>query len=186
MNITKERTGLDKKFWSLAQEVVRAQNLELYDLEYLPGQKLLRLYIMDPQTQTAVIEDCIRVDHAMTPYFESETWMPEEVTLEVGSPGVYRHVNSLAHFQMGIGEIHAVSIVGTLDENLNPDLSKKLRSAKKFRGQLIEAKPDAIVLSVEDHRVTIPLSAIKKAQLDPDFEQILSQANKNQSSQEEL
>lgn len=184
MDITKERIGLEKKFWTLALDVVRAQELELYDLEYLPGQHLLRLYIMNPETKSAVIEDCIKVDHALTPYFESETWMPEEVTLEVGSPGVYRNVNSLAHFQMGIGEIHSVTIMGSLDEGLNPAVPKKISAAKKFRGELLEAKPDLIILKIEDYKVSIHLSAIKKAQVDPDFDQILSNANKNQQGRE--
>lgn len=182
MDITKERLGLEKKFWTLALEVVRAQDLELYDLEYLPGQHLLRLYIMNPETKSAVIEDCIKVDHALTPYFETEAWMPEEVTLEVGSPGVYRHVSSLAHFQMGLGETHTVTITGSLDESLNPSLPKKVAGSKKFTGVLVEVKPDQIVLNVEDHKVLINLSSIKKAQVDPDFEQILSNANKNQQS----
>lgn len=184
MDITKERTGLEKKFWALALEVVRAQELELYDLEYLPGQHLLRLYIMNPETKSAVIEDCIKVDHALTPYFESETWMPEEVTLEVGSPGVYRHVSSLAHFQMGIGEIHTVTIMGNLDEKLNSQLPRKISGSKKFTGELVEVRPDLIVLNVENEKVVIALSSIKKAQVDPDFEQILSNANKNQQGPE--
>jgi ribosome maturation factor RimP len=184
MDITKERIGLEKKFWSLALDVVRGQELELYDLEYLPGQHLLRLYIMNPETKSAVIEDCIKVDHAMTPFFESETWMPEEVTLEVGSPGVYRNVNCLAHFQMGVGEIHSVTIMGALDETVNPALPKKIAGAKKFRGELLEVKPELIVLDIEDHKVSIHLSAIKKAQVDPDFDQILSNANKNQQGRE--
>ncbi len=184
MDITKERIGLEKKFWTLALEVVRGQELELYDLEYLPGQHLLRLYIMNPETKSAVIEDCIKVDHAMTPFFETEVWMPEEVTLEVGSPGVYRNVNSLAHFQMGLGEIHSVTIMGSVDEVLNPGLPKKIVGAKKFRGELLEVKPELIVLNIEDHKVSIQLSAIKKAQVDPDFDQILSNANKNQKGTE--
>jgi len=180
MDITKERIGLEKKFWSLALEVVRAQSLELYDLEYLPGQHLLRLYIMNPETKSAVIEDCIKVDHALTPYFESETWMPEEVTLEVGSPGVYRHVNCLAHFQMGLGEIHSITIMGNLDEKLNPGLPKKILGLKKFRGELMKVVPDSISLKVDGLEVCIPLAIVKKAQVDPDFDQILSNANKNQ------
>jgi ribosome maturation factor RimP len=181
MDIVKERTGLEKKFWTLAQEVVRAQQLELYDLEYLPGQHLLRLYIMHPETKSADIQDCVKVDHALTPYFESETWMPEEVTLEVGSPGVYRHVSCLAHFQMGLGEMHAVTIMGNLDETLNPGVPKKIMGNKKLRGKLIEVKPDSITLAVEGFNVLIRLATIKKAQVDPDFEELLSKANNNVS-----
>lgn len=181
MDIIKERSGLEKKFWELSLKVVRDQGLELYDLEHLPGQKLLKLYIMNPETKSAVIEDCIKVDHALTPFFESEDWMPQEVTLEVGSPGVYRHVNSLAHFQMGLGETHSVTIMGNLDESLNPDLPKKSLSMKKIRGELVEVKPEAVVLKVDKFKVTVRLSSIKNAKVDPDFDELMNKANNNQT-----
>ncbi len=177
MDIIKNRTGVEKKFWDLCLAVVREQGLELYDLDYLPGQKLLRLFIMNPETKTAVIEDCIKVDHALTPFFESEAWMPEQVTLEVGSPGVYRQVVGLAHFQLGIGETHAVTIMGSLSEALNPGLAKKFSAAKKFRGVLSEVRPDAVVLNCDGTNITIPLSAIKSAQVDPDFNELMNRAN---------
>ena len=59
MDIVKNRIGVEKKFWELCLSVVQEQGLALYDLEFLPGQKLLRLYIMNPETKSAVIEDCI-------------------------------------------------------------------------------------------------------------------------------
>lgn len=184
MDITKNRLGVEKKFWELCVPVVQGQGLSLYDLEFLPGQKLLRLYVMNPETRSAVIEDCIKVDHALTPFFETETWMPAEVTLEVGSPGVYRHVASLAHFQMGLGETHSVTIMGSLDAALNPGAPKKILAAKKFTGELLEATPAAVVLDTDDGKVTIALSSIKNAQVDPDFEELMNKAETNTTSQE--
>lgn len=182
MDIVKNRIGVEKKFWELCLSVVQEQGLALYDMEFLPGQKLLRLYIMNPETKSAVIEDCIKVDHALTPFFESETWMPAEVTLEVGSPGVYRHVSSLAHFQLGLGETHAVTIMGNLDPQLNPGAPKKILSAKKFRGTLTEVRPDAVTLNTRDGSVVIAFASIKNAQIDPDFEELMTKAeSKNQT-----
>ncbi len=184
MDIVKNRIGVEKKFWELCVPVVKAQGLELYDLEYLSGQKLLRLYIMNPETKSAVIDDCVKVDHALTPFFETEEWMPAEVTLEVGSPGVYRHVACMAHFQVGLGEIHAVTIMGNLDSKLNPVASKKLLAAKKFRGELKEVKPEAIVLKTDDGDVVIGFQSIKNAQVDPDFEEIMKKAKQNTASEQ--
>jgi ribosome maturation factor RimP len=185
MDITKNRLGVEKKFWELCVPVVQEQGLALYDLEFLPGQKLLRLYIMNPETKSAVIEDCVKVDHALTPFFESETWMPAEVTLEVGSPGVYRHVNSLAHFQLGLGETHAVTIMGSLDPVANPGAPKKVLAAKKFRGELLEVRPDAIVIETDDGNVTLAFASIKNAQVDPDFEDIMKNAKNNSPEEAE-
>ena len=187
MDITKNRLGVEKKFWELCLSVVQDQGLALYDLEFLPGQKLLRLYIMNPETKSAVIEDCIKVDHALTPFFESEEWMPAEVTLEVGSPGVYRHVYGLDHFKMGLGETHSVTIMGNLDPMLNVGAPKKVLSSKKFNGELVEATPAGVVLETDDGRVTIAFASIKNAQVDPDFEELMNKAKEtdtNPTSQE--
>ncbi len=183
MDVTKARTGTEKKFHDLCGPVVRSLGYLLYDLEYLASQKLLRLYIMDPATKSAVIEDCVKVDNALTPAFESEEWIPEEVVLEVGSPGVYRHVNSLAHFQMGLGEVHEVVITGQLDAVANPGLPKALASAKKFRGELKEATPASVVLVVDGKDVKIPFAQIKKAGLDPDFGALMQKATQNEKEQ---
>jgi len=184
MDIVKNRLGVEKKFWELCLSVVQEQGLALYDLEFLPGQKLLRLYIMNPTTKSAVIEDCIKVDHALTPFFETEEWMPAEVTLEVGSPGVYRHVSSLAHFQMGVGETHAVTIMGNLDAELNPGAPKKILAAKKFRGKLTEVRPEAVKLVTSDGEVVIGLASIKNAQIDPDFNELMNKAETQMTSHE--
>src|SRR5690606_32231730 len=116
MEINQERSGLEKKFFLMCEPVVQEAGYRLYDLEYITSQKLLRLYIQDPRTGSALIDDCVKVDHALTEPFEKETWIPEDVVLEVSSPGVYRHLANLEHFQMSIGEIIAVVIMGQLSD----------------------------------------------------------------------
>lgn len=176
MDAVKTRAGLEQKLYELCLPVVREQGYLLYDLEYLANQKLLRLYIMNPETKSAVIEDCVKVDHALSPAFEAATWVPEEIVLEVSSPGVYRHVNSLAHFQTGLGETHAVTIMGQLDQSLNPDAPKKLFAVKKFRGTLKDAAPSAVTLDTEDGIVKLTFAQIKSASLDPDFNELMKNA----------
>lgn len=181
MDAVKNRIGLEKKLHELCLPVVREQGYLLYDTEYIASQKLLRLYIMNPETKSAVIEDCVKVDHALGPAFEAADWVPEEIVLEVSSPGVYRHVDSLTHFQAGLGEVHAVTITGTLDAPAVAHLPKKAQGAKKFRGTLVEATPTHVKLETEDGLVSVPFQQIKSASLDPDFEQLMQKANKKDS-----
>ena len=102
MDIHRERTGVEKKFYHMCEPVVQEAGYRLYDMEYVPTSKVLRLYIQDPRTGSAVIDDCVKVDHALSPAFETETWIPEDVVLEVSSPGVYRHLSTLEHFKTSI------------------------------------------------------------------------------------
>lgn len=168
MVLREERSGMDKKFFELCQKVVSAEGLEIYDLDYLPGSHELRLYIQNPETGTAVIEDCIKIDKAMTPFIEEEEWMPSELTLEVSSPGVYRNLTSLEHFKTVEGQNVQLTLKKKLDDDLE-GLPKKLKGQKKIIGTLIEVLEEGIALEIEDLRIDLKYDEIKKANLEVDI-----------------
>lgn len=162
MVLREERTGIDKKFFELCSKVVEGEGLKVYDMDYLPGSHELRLYIQDPETGSAVIEDCIKVDKAMTPFIDEEEWMPSELTLEVSSPGVYRNLTSLDHFQSCEGELLQL----TTKQKLGDEFSKKLKGQKKFLCRLIKANEDGIEVELDEKNVTFKYEEIKKANLE--------------------
>jgi len=166
--LREERSGMDKKFFELCQKVVSAEGLEIYDLDYLPGSHELRLYIQNPETGTAVIEDCIKIDKAMTPFIEEEEWMPSELTLEVSSPGVYRNLTSLEHFKTVEGQNVQLTLKKKLDDDLE-GLPKKLKGQKKIIGTLIEVLEEGIAIEIEDLRIDLKYDEIKKANLEVDI-----------------
>jgi len=169
MDIQQERNGLEKKFYLLCGPVVQEDGYRLYDLEYVTGQKLLRLYIQDPRTGSALIDDCVKVDHALSEPFEKEDWIPEEVTLEVSSPGVYRHISNLEHFKMSLGEIVSVVILGQLSDDQTVGAPKGIKGEKKFRGKLIEANEEHFVIEVKSFSLKLNYKQTKKVNLDPDL-----------------
>jgi ribosome maturation factor RimP len=169
MDIDRERVGLEKKFLLMCEPVVQEAGYRLYDLEYITSQKLLRLYIQDPRTGSALIDDCVKVDHALNPAFEEENWIPEDVVLEVSSPGVYRHLTNREHFKTSLGEIISVVIIGQLSSEQVKDAPKGLAGEKKFRGELKEVLEDGFMMIVKDFPLTIKFNQLKKANLDPDL-----------------
>ena len=172
MDIQRERTGLEKKFYLMCEPVVQEAGYRLYDLEYIATQKVLRLYIQDPSTGSAVIEDCVKVDNALSPAFETETWIPEDVVLEVSSPGVYRHISNLEHFKMSVGEIIAVVIMGQLSEEQLKNAPKGIKGEKKFRGKLLEVHGDNFTVEVKNFPLKLTYTQIKKVNLDPDLKSV--------------
>lgn len=172
MDIDRERVGLEKKFLHMCEPVVQEAGYQLYDLEYVTGQKILRLYIQDPRTGSALIEDCVKVDHALSPAFETEQWIPEDVVLEVSSPGVYRHLTNREHFKMSIGELIAVVIMGQLTEEQTEGAPKGIKGEKKFRGKLLEEKEDGFVVEVNNFPLNINFKQVKKVNLDPDLKSV--------------
>lgn len=168
MELFKDRSGIEAKFFNLCQQVAKDNGYILYDLEYLVGSRLLRVYIMNETTKSALIEDCIKVDHALTPYFETETWMPKEITLEVSSPGIYRQLREKDHFKQSVGQ----KVSAVLSKNLTGDdyigMPKSITAEKKLKGELIEMADEAIYLKIDKYKVMVPFNNIKRANLEAD------------------
>lgn len=164
-----ERTGIDKKFFELCSKVVVTEGLKLYDMDYLPGSLELRLYIYNPETNTAVIEDCVKIDHALTPYFESEQWMPQEISLEVSSPGVFRTLKTVEHFKMAEGEKVAMVLKGKLEKDAHPEAPKSILNDKKIMAQLKAASEDGVKLEEEGYEFELKYEEIKKANIEKDL-----------------
>ena len=159
MDISLTRTGKEAKFFDIAQTIVKDQGLTLYDLEYLKGSSTLRVYIMDEQTGSAVIEDCVKVDKAFTPYCEEEDWIPNDFVLEVSSPGVYRHLRCLEHFEWA------------KDERVSLTLTKQVKGQNKLTGNIKEVRAESVVMDLADEEVEVNYIDIKKAILDPELHQ---------------
>ena len=156
----------------MCEPVVQEAGYRLYDLEYVTTQKLLRLYIQDPRTGSALIDDCVKVDNALTEPFEKEEWIPEDVVLEVSSPGVYRHLANLEHFKMSIGEMLMVVIMGQLTEEQTKDAPKGIKGEKKFRGKLLEASEEGFTIEVKNFPLKLNYKQVKKVNLDPDLKSV--------------
>lgn len=173
LGINQTKAGLEAKFYELCDKLVSENDLSLYDLDYISSNHTLRIFIMNPETQTAVVEDCIKIDHALTPFVEEADWMPEELTVEVSSPGIFRALKTTTHFELSVGERVSVTIMGSLSEEIEEKLPKKLKSQKTFIGELIAVNEKEIEINVEDKnkKILVPFdfSLIKKAQWEPKF-----------------
>lgn len=172
MDIDIKRTGLEQKFFLMCEPIVIEAGYRLYDLEYLSNQKLLRLYIQDPRTGSALIDDCVKVDHALSPAFEAEEWIPEDIVLEVSSPGVYRHVSTREHFHLALNEIILVVITGNLSDEQVQGAPKGIKGEKKFRGTLLSVGEEGFSMEVKGFELILNYKQIKKVNLDPDLNSV--------------
>ena len=169
MELNKAKTGVALKLHELTKEIVQECGLELYWDEYITGSSTLRVFVMDSSTNSAVIEDCIKVDRAFSPHCETAEWIPNDFVLEVSSPGVYRSLKTLNHFELVKEQIIEVSISGNLNMPEGITLSKSAMKAKKIRGLLKEVNNENINIEIEDQVIEVSFAQIKKANLDPDL-----------------
>ncbi len=172
MELTKERTGIEKRLYELTTKVVEECGYVLYDMDYITGSKTLRVFIMDPATKSAVIEDCVKVDHGFTPYMEDESadWIPDDIVLEVSSPGAFRNVRTMDHLALSVGERVALTLRKELGELVQADLDKKTVKAKKLLAILKEYDEETVTLDLDDEfELKISYKDIKKVNLEPEI-----------------
>lgn len=182
MQLVKERQGMEKKFFELCSKLVEDHGFSLYGLDYRPGQQMLCLFIENPETKTAVLDDCVLIDRAMTPFVEEESWMPSELTLEVSSPGVYREIFEGIQFKDLIGERISLNLTPKLDSSMvistgDAKEMKKWMGQKKVMAYLVEFDEDTgkLVISPEKNssaKFAVTLEDIKKANVEPAWEDI--------------
>ncbi len=98
-----ERTGIEKKLFNACDQVISSEGYQFYDFEYFASQKIMRVFIMDPETNSADLDDCVKIDRALTPIFEDNEWIPEDIVLEVSSPGIYRKLKTKSHYEQSLG-----------------------------------------------------------------------------------
>lgn len=169
MVLKEEKKGIEKKFFDLCEGVVHNLGLRIYDLDYDPRRSFLRLYILNPQSKTALLEDCINVDQALTPFIDNESWISESLVLEVSSPGVFRHLKTKEHFKEGVGEWVALVLSRHWGEDKRESIPASYFKKKKLRGILKSAGDESLILEQPDAELEIFYQEIKKANIDPDL-----------------
>ncbi len=163
-----ELSNMEHKFSDLCHSVVAECGLELYSFNYNTGSAVLQVLIMDPATGSAVIEDCIKVDHAFTPHLESE-WVPDNLTLEVSSPGVFRPLISYDHFERAVGEQIQLTLKKRFEELIAEGYPRSFKGQKKVKSVLTALDEAGLDLEFNGWSYRLPFDAIKKANLEPEL-----------------
>ncbi|MDH3578283.1 MAG: ribosome maturation factor RimP [Gammaproteobacteria bacterium] len=129
---------------------------ELADLEVRLGGKsgLIRLFIDKPEG--IGLEDCEKVSRAVSALLDVEDPVPGNYNLEVSSPGLDRKLRKVEHFQRFIGQI------------VNVKLRFPLEGRRRFRGKLLSADDENIVVEVDGESYSLALATIDTARLVPD------------------
>lgn len=166
MVIKSPYSGLSLKFFELTEKILLEAGLSLYDLEWNSASGELKVFILDPQTKTATLDDCVKVDRGFNPYLDSEAWIPDNFTLEVSSPGLFRQLNTISHFKDVVGSDVQIWLTTKIDEKKYPEFPKALRNNLKIKVKLIDANNEFISIEAKGVLVEIPYNQIKKANLE--------------------
>ncbi len=139
----------------LLEPTVESLGYELSDLQAkIGGQNgLLRLFI--DKADGISLEDCEKVSLAVSALLDVEDPLQGQYNLEVSSPGADRTLTKLAHFERFTGETVKVQ------------MRFPIEGRRRFRGKLLSADEENIVVEVDGQSHTLSMATIDTARLAP-------------------
>ncbi len=156
--------AVSDKLQALLAPLVEDLGYEFVGIEYQsnPKNRLIRLYIDRPETGIG-IEDCERVSREVSALLDVEDPVSGQYTLEVSSPGIERPLFTGAHFARFVGEVAKVMLAVPMD------------GRRKFKGLIVDADEEQVVLEVDGERFTLTVADIQRANLAPDVDALLAE-----------
>ncbi len=140
---------------------------DLIEIEHFPNPKhgVLRLFIDRPfnaedaeaESTGVVIEDCSAVSRQISALIDVEDPIRGQFNLEVSSPGLDRPLRRLQDFQRFTGSLIKVKMVMPLEGQRN------------FKGRLLEANEDSVIIETDEEELSLPMRSIEKARIIPEY-----------------
>ena len=148
-----------------AERVARSEGMEVFDLEWKIGkQRFLRVYLDrlpgpdNPEGLGVSHDDCQRVSEQLGVILDVEDLVPgPSYILEVSSPGLDRKLIKPADYARFVGRRAKVW------------LNEPVEKQKFLEARLAGYENGQVKLTVRDREITVPYSAIQKANLVVEF-----------------
>ncbi len=148
--------------WELFEPVVNGMGFDLIEIEHFPNPKhgVLRLFIDKPvgsDVEGVVIEDCSAVSRQISALIDVEDPIRGQFNLEVSSPGLDRPLRRLQDYQRFTGSLVKLKTV------------MPLQGQRNFKGRLLEANEDVVVIETDAEEISLPMNTIEKARIVPEY-----------------
>lgn len=136
--------NIEERVESLLKPIIENIGYKLYDVEYAKEAKnyFLRIFI-DKDNGSIDLEDCEKVNDAITDILDEADYIKEQYFLEVSSPGIERVIRKDTQLQENIGT------------NIEINLFKPINGSKQHQGILKEFNNEEITIE-NDNLISIP------------------------------
>ncbi len=141
--------------------IITSLGCELWGLEYLTQGRYTTLRIFIDAPNGVSLEDCEKVSRQVSAVMDVEDPIQGEYTLEVSSPGMDRPLYTFAHYARYVGEI------------VNLRLRMARDGRRRFKGEILKAENNEVLIAVEGKEYLFAVDAIDKANIEPRFDKIM-------------
>ena len=119
--------NIEEKVEKLLEPIIEKEGYELYDVEYAKEGKNYFLRIFIDNENGIDLNDCEKVNDAITDILDEANYIKEQYFLEVSSPGIERILRKEKHLQKNIGQEISINLFKK-DENGNKEYIGVLES----------------------------------------------------------
>ncbi len=162
---------MEEKIENLLKPIIENLGYELYDVIYEKEAKdyYLRIFIDKPEGIS--LEDCEKVNDAISDLLDEANYIKDQYFLEVSSPGIERLLRKEKHLKQNIGKEITVNLFKPINiENANENeetksKKKKEKPKKQIDGILKDFTIKQIILNVENNELTIERKNIANMKL---------------------
>lgn len=131
--------NIEEKIENRVSGIIEDLGYKLYDVQYVKEGKdyFLRIFI-EKDNGEIDLNDCEKVNNAITDVLDEEDYIKEQYFLEVSSTGVEKMIRKERHLKENIGELITVKLFKPID------------GSKEFIGELINFDDENLSLKLDD------------------------------------
>ena len=97
--------SIEEKVTNLVEPIIEKIGYELYDVEYAKEGKNYFLRIFIDSEKGIDLNDCEKVNDAITDILDTENYIKDQYFLEISSPGIERVLRKDKHLEKNIGSL---------------------------------------------------------------------------------
>ncbi len=134
--------NIEEKVEKLIEKQINDIGYELYDVEYAKEGKNYFLRIFIDNENGIDLDDCEKVNNAITDLLDEADYIKEQYFLEVSSPGIERVIRKDKHLEKSIGKEIEVKL-----------FKKDEQNKKEYKGILKSYNSDNLVIENEEENI---------------------------------
>lgn len=147
----------ESALYDMLEPVVAELGFVLWGVEFLAQGRSSTLRVYIDHADGVGVDDCAAVSRQASALLDVEDPISGEYVLEVSSPGMDRPLYTLEQFTAYVGSLVKLR------------LRMPIEGRRKFIGRLSAVNENEIALQVEETEYLLPLDAVDKANVVPEF-----------------